>query len=47
MDDETAAPERCVDKIRAIKRGVMQQLLTGPVRLPIPDYRLEGETHDA
>ena len=36
MDDEISALKRRLDKTRAIKRGMMQQLLTGAVRLPIP-----------
>ena len=47
MDDETSAPERCLDAVGEMKRGMLQQLFTGPVRLPIPDDRLEGESHDA
>ena len=37
MDAEIAALERRLYKTRAIKQGVMQQLLTGSIRLPIPD----------
>ena len=37
MDAEIAAIERRLDKTRWIKQGIMQQLLTGIVRLPIPD----------
>ena len=33
MDAEIAALERRRDKTRAIKQGMMQQLLTGRVRL--------------
>ena len=33
MDDEIAALERRRDKTRAIKQGMMEQLLTGRVRL--------------
>lgn len=33
IDAEIAALERQLDKIRAIKRGMMQQLLTGKIRL--------------
>jgi type I restriction enzyme S subunit len=33
MDDEIAALERRRDKTRSIKQGMMQQLLTGRVRL--------------
>ena len=37
MDAETAALERRRDKTRAIKQGMMQQLLTGRVRLVKPE----------
>ena len=47
MDDEIAALERRLAKTRAIKQGMMQQLLTGAVRLPIPDDELGGASHDA
>ncbi len=47
MDDEIAALERRLDKTRSLKQGMMQQLLTGAVRLPIPDDGLEAESHDA
>ncbi len=33
MDTEIAAQERCFDKIRAIKKGMMQQLLSSRIRL--------------
>ena len=36
MDVEIAALERRLDKIRAIKQGAMQQLLTGKIRLVDP-----------
>ena len=36
MDAEIAAIERRLDKIRAIKQGAMQQLLTGKIRLVDP-----------
>ena len=36
MDAEIAALERRLDKTRAIKQGMMQQLLTGAIRLPVP-----------
>ena len=36
MDDEIAALEHRLDKTRAIKQGMMQQLLTGSIRLPSP-----------
>ena len=35
MDAEIAALEHRLDKTRAIKQGMMQQLLTGAIRLPI------------
>ena len=48
MDAEIAALERRLDKTRAIKQGMMQQLLTGAIRLPIPDADREGDPiHDA
>ncbi len=47
MDAEIAALERRLAKTRSIKQGMMQQLLTGAVRLPIPDDAMEGESHDA
>ena len=37
MDSEIAALEHRLDKTRAIKQGMMQQLLTGAIRLPTPD----------
>ena len=37
MDAEIAALEHRLDKTRAIKQGMMQQLLTGSIRLPIPE----------
>ena len=43
MDSETAAPEQCLDKTRAIKQGMMQQLLTGSIRLPVPATSVQGE----
>ena len=46
MDAEITALERRLAKTRAVKQGMMQQLLTGAVRLPIPGG-LEGESHDA
>ena len=42
-DSEIAALERRLVKTRAIKQGVMQQLLTGSIRLPIPATSVEGE----
>ena len=48
MDAEIAALERRLDKTREIKQGMMQQLLTGSIRLPIPDDdREEDDAHDA
>ena len=47
MDAEIAALERRLDKTRAIKQGMMQQLLTGAARLPVPDDEQGGESHDA
>ena len=41
MDSEITALEQRLDKTRAIKQGVMQQLLTGAIRLPIPS--VDGE----
>ena len=46
MDAEIETLERRRDKTRAVKQGMMQQLLTGAVRLPIPDG-MERESHDA
>ncbi len=37
MDAEVTTLERRLDKTRAVKQGMMQQLLTGSIRLPIPD----------
>ncbi len=48
MDTEIAALERRLDKTRAIKQGMMQQLLTGSIRLHIPDDdREDDDAHDA
>ena len=48
MDAEIAALEQRLDKTRAIKQGMMQQLLTGSIRLPIPDDDTEDDdAHDA
>jgi type I restriction enzyme, S subunit len=45
MDDEIAALEKRRDKTRRIKEGMMQQLLTGRVRLVAPaDIHDEGAT---
>ena len=43
MDAEIAALERRLDKTRAIKQGMMQQLLTGSIRLPIPETWADDE----
>ncbi len=37
MDAEITALEHRLDKTHAIKQGMMQQLLTGAIRLPVPD----------
>ena len=48
MDSDITALERRLDKTRAIKQGMMQQLLTGSIRLPIPDDDTEDDdAHDA
>ena len=47
VGDQIAALERRLDKTRVVKQGRVQQLVTGAVRLPIPDDGLEGESHDA
>ena len=48
MDAEIAALEHRLDKTRAIKQGMMQQLLTGSIRLPIPNDDTEDDhAHDA
>ncbi len=44
MDAEIAALERRRDKIRAIKQGMMQALLTGRVRLVKPELAADQET---
>ena len=44
MDVEIAALERRRDKTRAIKQGMMQQLLTGRVRLVYPEAPVEKKT---
>ena len=43
MDGEITMLEHRLDKTRAIKQGVMQQLLTGSIRLPIPDEDTEDD----
>ena len=48
MDAEIAALDHRLEKTRAIKQGMMQQLLTGSIRLPIPDDHTEDDdSHDA
>ena len=47
MDTEIAALERRLDKTRSIKQGMMQQLLTGSIRLPVQDDSTEGDSHGA
>ena len=48
MDAEIAALEHRLDKTRAIKQGMMQQLLAGSIRLPISDDDTEDDdAHDA
>lgn len=42
MDAELAALERRRDKTRAIKRGMMQELLTGSTRL-LPAAMVDAE----
>lgn len=47
MDAEIDALERRLDKTRAIKQGMMQQLLTGSIRLPVPDADAKDDhSHD-
>ena len=45
MDAEIAAVERRLAKTRAVKQGMMQQLLTGSIRLPVLDNSREGDIH--
>ena len=47
MDAEIAGLKRRLDKARAIKQGMMQQFLTGSIRLPVPDNATEGDAHDS
>ena len=44
MDAEIAALERRIDKTRAVKQGMMHQLLSGSIRLPIPEAAAEDES---
>ena len=43
MDSEITELEQRLDKTRAIKPGMIQQLLTGSIRLPIPAMSGQGE----
>ena len=43
MDAEIEALDCRLDKTRAVKQGMMQQLLTGSIRLPIPEVVAEDE----
>ena len=43
MDAKIATLERRLDKTRSVKQGMMQQLLTGSIRLPIPEAVAENE----
>ena len=43
MAGEITALKRRLDKTRNVKQGMMQQLLTGAIRLPIPDAVAEDE----
>lgn len=36
MDNELQALTQKLEKARALKQGMMQQLLTGKIRLPLP-----------
>ena len=47
MDAEITALEHRLDKTRAIKQGMMQQLLPGSIRLSILDDDMEDDDHDA
>ena len=47
VGDERSSLEHRLDKTRAIKQGMMQQLLAGSIRLPIPDDDTEDDdAHD-
>ena len=43
MDAELTALENRLDKVRALKQGMMQQLLTGRIRLPATDRLAKGQ----
>ncbi|WP_446831882.1 restriction endonuclease subunit S [Candidatus Foliamicus sp.] len=48
MDSEITALEQRRDKMRAIKQGMMQQLLTGRIRLPLTDpHSQDDKSHAA
>ena len=47
MDSEITALEHHLDKTGAIKQGMMQQLLTGSIRLSILNNDMEDDDHDA
>ena len=45
MEAEIAVLERRLEKARAIKQGMMQQLLTGSIRLPVQDDSTKGDAY--
>ena len=47
MDAEIGALERRLDKVRALKQGMMQQLLTGRIRLPATNWLAKGQAESA
>ena len=47
MDAEITAIENRLDKVRSIKHGMMQQLLTGRIRLPATDGLAKGQAESA
>ena len=48
VDEMIGSLEHRLEKTRAIRQGMMQQLLTGSIRLPLPDADTEGDhAHDA
>ncbi len=47
MDTEITALEQRRDKTWAIKQGMMQQLLTGRIRLPLTDSHSQVEKSHA
>jgi type I restriction enzyme S subunit len=46
-DDELAALRARLEKARAIKQGMMQELLTGRTRLPVPEQDVDAEAEAA